>query len=108
MPACRRQGVGEKKGGLILATHLSAIKRARQNQERRLRNLRIKTNVKSSIKKVRMAIERKDIEGAQKTLLKAIPLIQKAHSKGVIHKKTSGRKISRLTREVNALKTKAA
>jgi small subunit ribosomal protein S20 len=87
----------------ILATHLSAIKRARQNEERRRRNLHIKTNVKSSIKKVRMAIERKDIEGAQKALLKAIPLIQKAHSKGVFHKKTSGRKTSRLTREANAL-----
>ena len=91
-----------------MATHLSAIKRARQNEERRLRNLRIKTNVKSSIKKVRMAIERKDIEGAQKALLKVIPLIQKAHSKGVFHKKTSGRKTSRLMREFNALKTKAA
>jgi len=36
--------------------------------------------------------------------LKVIPLIQKAHSKGVFHKNTSDRKISRLTRETNALK----
>ena len=92
-----------RKGDSFLATHLSAIKRARQNENRRLRDLRIKTNVKSSIKKVRMAIERKDIEGAQKALLKTIPLIQKAHSKGVLHKKTCSRQISRLTREVNAL-----
>jgi small subunit ribosomal protein S20 len=91
-----------------LASHLSAIKRARQNENRRLRDLHIKTNAKSSIKKVRMAIERKDIEGAQKALLETIPLIQKAHSKGVFHKKTSSRKISRLTREVNALRAKAA
>jgi small subunit ribosomal protein S20 len=60
--------------------------------------------VKSSIKKVREAIEGKDVEEAQKALLKTIPLIQKAHSKGVFHKNTSTRKISRLTREVNALK----
>jgi small subunit ribosomal protein S20 len=93
-----------KKGGSILAIHLSAIKRARQNEKRRLRNLNIKTTVKSSVKKVRGAIEKKDIEGAQKALLKAIPLIQKAHSKGVFHKNTSDRKISRLTHEVNALK----
>jgi small subunit ribosomal protein S20 len=59
--------------------------------------------VKSSIKKVREAIEAKDVEGAQKALLKTIPLIQKAHSKGVFHKNTSTRKISRLTREVNVL-----
>jgi len=87
-----------------LAIHLSAIKRARQNEKRRLRNLHIKTTVKSSVKKVRAAIEKKDVEEAQKALLKAIPLIQKAHSKGVFHKNTSDRKISRLTQEVNTLK----
>jgi small subunit ribosomal protein S20 len=57
---------------------------------------------------VRAAIEKKDVEGARKALLTAIPLIQKAYSKGVFHQNTSARKISRLTREVNALKTKAA
>jgi small subunit ribosomal protein S20 len=59
--------------------------------------------VKSSVKKVRSAIAKKDVEGARKALSKAIPLIQKADSKGVFHKNTSSRKISRLTREVNAL-----
>lgn len=87
-----------------MATHLSAIKRARQAEKRRLRNLHVRTTVKSSVKKVRIAIEGKDVEGAQKALLKAIPLIQRAQSKGVFHKNTSARKISRLTREVNALK----
>jgi len=87
-----------------LAIHLSAIKRARQNEKRRLRNLNFKTKVKSYVKKVRMATEKKDSEGAQKALLKVIPLIQTAHSKGIFHKNTSNRKISRLTREVNALK----
>jgi len=91
-----------------LVTHLSAIKRARQNEKRRLRNLQIESTVKSSVKKVRVAIAKKDVEGARKALLKTIPLIQKAHSKGVFHKNTSARKISRLTRGVNALKVKAA
>ncbi len=91
-----------------MAIHLSALKRAKQNEKRRLRNLHIKTTVKSSIKKVREAIEEKDVEGAQKALLKTIPLIQKAHSKGVFHKNTSTRKISRLTREVNTLKPRSA
>ena len=86
-----------------MATHLSAIKRARQAEKRRLRNLHVKSTVKSSIKIVRMAIEKKDIEGAQKALKRTIPLIQKAQSKGVFHKNTSSRKISRLTREVDAL-----
>jgi len=91
-----------------LATHLSAIKRARQAERRKLRNLHIKTTVKSSIKSVRMAVEKKDFEGAQKALSKAIPLIQRANTQGVSHKNTTGRKISRLTREVNALKPKSA
>jgi len=91
-----------------LATHLSAIKRARQNEKRRLRNLNIRSTVRSSVKKVRTAVEKKDVEGARKALLSAISLIQKARSKGVFHGNTSARKISRLTREVNALKTPSA
>lgn len=91
-----------------MAIHLSAIKRARQNEKRRLRNLHTRTTVKSTVKKVRVAVEEKDIEGAQKALLKAIPIIQKAQAKGIFHKNTSSRKISRLTREVNALKAQGA
>ena len=91
-----------------MAIHLSAIKRAKQNAKRKLRNLHIKTTVKSTIKNVRETIESKDVEGAQKALLKAIPLIQKAQSKGVFHKNTAARKISRLTLKLNALKTQTA
>jgi small subunit ribosomal protein S20 len=88
-----------------LAIHLSAIKRAKQNEKRRLRNQHIKSTVKTAIKKVRLAIEGKDVEGAQKALLKTIPLIHKAHSKNIFHKNTSSRKISRIARQVNSLKT---
>jgi len=88
-----------------LASHASAIKRAKQIEKRAFRNLHIKTMVKSSIKRVKMAVEEKNAEEAQKALLKTIPLIQKARSKGVFHRNTTARKISRLTREVNALKT---
>jgi small subunit ribosomal protein S20 len=90
-----------------LATHLSAIKRARQNKKRRLRNSHVRTTVATYVKKVRSAIESKDLEGAEKALARTIPLIQKAHSKGVLHKNTSSRQISRLTREVNALRVKS-
>jgi small subunit ribosomal protein S20 len=87
-----------------LATHLSVIKRTRQNEKRRLRNLQIKSKAKSSIKKVRTALEEKDFEGAQKALAITAPLLQKAKSKGVFHKNTAARKISRLAQQVNALK----
>ena len=87
-----------------LASHPSAIKRARQNKKRRVRNAHVKTTLATHVKKVRLAIEKKDIEGAQQALAKAVPLIHRARSKGVFHKNTSARKISRLTRGVNALK----
>jgi small subunit ribosomal protein S20 len=91
-----------------LASHLSAIKRARQNEKRKLRNLHVRTTVKSSIKKVRAAVETNSVEEARQALSKTIPLIQKARSKGVFHKNTIARKISRLTRAVNSLKAKEA
>jgi small subunit ribosomal protein S20 len=91
-----------------LAIHLSAIKRARQNEKRRLRNQHIKSTVKTAVKKVRSAVEEKDVAGAREALLKAIPLIQKARSKSVFHKNTSSRKISRLARQVNGLKAQNA
>jgi small subunit ribosomal protein S20 len=87
-----------------LASHISALKRARQNEKRRIRNLHVETTVKSMVKKVRSAVEAKDVEGAQKALAKAIPLIQRANSKGIYHKNTSSRRVSHLTRAVNALK----
>jgi small subunit ribosomal protein S20 len=87
-----------------LANHISALKRARQNEKRRVRNLHMETTVKSVVKKVRSAVEAKDADGARKALAKAIPLIQKARSKGVFHKNTVARKISNLTRAVNTVK----
>lgn len=86
-----------------MASHVSAIKRAKQNQIRRGRNLHLETTVKTSIKKVREAIDDKDTEHARKALLKAIPLIQNACSKNIFHKNNSARKISRLTQAVNTL-----
>jgi small subunit ribosomal protein S20 len=91
-----------------LATHLSALKRARQNKKRRLRNSHVKTTVATHVKRVRFAIANKDLEGAERALAQAIPLIQRAHAKGVLHKNTSSRKISKLTQEVNALRPKSA
>ncbi|OGP79247.1 MAG: 30S ribosomal protein S20 [Deltaproteobacteria bacterium RBG_16_49_23] len=91
-----------------MASHQSAIKRAKQNEKRRVRNLHIESTVKTSVKKVREAIEEKDMEGATKALLKTIPLIQKGCSKGIFQKNTSARKISRLTQAVNSLKPKTA
>ncbi|MEA1936126.1 MAG: 30S ribosomal protein S20 [Thermodesulfobacteriota bacterium] len=86
-----------------MATHKSAEKRNRQNEKRRIRNTSIKTYVKTRIKEVLKTVENKDIEGAKSALAKVIPVIDKASTKGVLHKNTASRKISRLARKVNSL-----
>lgn len=86
-----------------MATHKSAIKRDRQSKVRRLRNIAYKTKAKSAIKEVRLAIADKRIEDAGLSLNKTISILQKVQSKGVIHKNTASRKISRLTIQVNKL-----
>lgn len=87
-----------------MATHKSAEKRSRQNEKRRLRNTSLKSSVKTQIKSVITAVEMKDKKGSETALTAAMPAIAKAASKGVFHKKTASRKISKLTKKVNALK----
>ena len=87
-----------------MATHKSAEKRSRQNEKRRQRNTSVKSNIKTQIKHVIAAAETKDKKGSETALATAIPAIAKAASKGIFHKKTASRKISRLTKKVNALK----
>ena len=88
-----------------MANHPSAIKRAKQNEKRSLRNTHIKSTVKSCVKKVRAAIETEDKGQAEKALLEAAPEIQKARSRHVLHRNTVARKISRLARKVNTMKS---
>lgn len=83
--------------------NLSAMKRARQAEKRNLRNTAVRSAVKTIIKKVESAISSGNKEDAGKTLIDVIRTLDKAASKGVIHRNTASRKISRLTRKVNAL-----
>jgi small subunit ribosomal protein S20 len=87
----------------LTTTHVSAQKRARQSEEKRLRNAALKSLLKTSAKKVLLAVEEKNVEEARKALARAVPIIQKIASKKVIHKKTAARKISRLAKKVNTL-----
>jgi small subunit ribosomal protein S20 len=88
-----------------LANHKSAIKRAGQNEIRRMRNKSVKTRIKSSVKNLRLAASEKSSEAALKILDDAKSIIDKAAKKGVIHTKTASRKISRLTKLVNTIST---
>ncbi len=86
-----------------MANHKSAIKRARQSEEQRVRNRSRKTRMKNMIRGLEEAISAKSPEKAVEELKKAASIIAKTASEGVIHKNTAARKISRLTRRVNAL-----
>ncbi|HIJ68525.1 MAG TPA: 30S ribosomal protein S20 [Deltaproteobacteria bacterium] len=86
-----------------MANHKSAIKRARQSEEQRVRNRSRKTRMKNVIRDLDEVIAGKSPEKAAEELKKAVSVIAKTASKGVIHKNTASRKISRLTRAVNAL-----
>jgi small subunit ribosomal protein S20 len=84
-----------------LATHKSALKRARQSRIRRLRNLGYKTKAKKVVKEVRHAVADNSADEARESLIRAVSIMQKTASKGVMHKNTASRKISRLARQVN-------
>lgn len=86
-----------------MANHKSAEKRMRQSRQRRLRNVSAKSLVKTRIKAVLTAVEENDREKSMEALSKASTVIAKASAKGVLHKNNAARKISRLTKKVNAL-----
>ena len=87
-----------------MANHKSALKRAGQNERRRLRNKAVQTRVKNVVKDVRLATDQ-NAENAVERLNTAKSAIDKAAKKGVLHKKTASRKISRLAKQVNAQQT---
>ena len=84
-----------------MANHKSALKRIRQNEVRRLRNRTQRGNMRAAIKEVRTALEEGRIEEAHGLLMKANRLIDSTASKGVLHRNTASRRISRLTRAYN-------
>lgn len=81
----------------------SALKRARQSAKRALRNRAVKSMLKTLTKRVESAVGEKNIENAKSALNKAISAIDKAVKKGIIHKNTGARRVSRLRRLVNSI-----
>ncbi len=86
-----------------MANIKSAKKRILVNETKALRNKAIKSKVKTLVKKVDAAVAASDKDLAKASLLVAISEIDKATSKGVYHKNTSSRKVSRLSKAVNSI-----
>ncbi|NOR05717.1 MAG: 30S ribosomal protein S20 [Deltaproteobacteria bacterium] len=86
-----------------MANHKSALKRARQNKERQLRNNSKKTRIKNIVKALEAAIAEKSPAEVQEHMRLAQKAIAKTAAKGTIHKRTASRNISRLSRKVQVL-----
>jgi small subunit ribosomal protein S20 len=86
-----------------LANHKSAIKRIRQTRKRTIRNRFVRSTMRTFIRRVREAVATGDKTVAAGALVDAVRKIDKAASKGVIHRNQASRRVSRLTKLVNGM-----
>ncbi|MCS5565183.1 MAG: 30S ribosomal protein S20 [Methylococcales bacterium] len=87
-----------------MANSLSAAKRARQAVQIRSRKTGQRGNLRTAIKKVIAAVAQGDLEQAQTAYRNAVPVIDSAVNKGLIHKNKAARNKSRLNNQVRGLK----
>ncbi|QGQ95695.1 30S ribosomal protein S20 [Paenibacillus psychroresistens] len=85
----------------------SAIKRVNVNEKRRLRNASQKSALRTAVKAFDTAVEGSNVDSAKTALITATKKIDKAATKGLIHKNTANRKKSRLAKKLNLAVAKA-
>ncbi len=86
-----------------MANTLQAKKRIRANARRAQVNKSRKSRIRTFVKNVELALESGNAEEAQLALKAAQPELMRGVTKGVMHKKTASRKVSRLAKRVKAL-----
>lgn len=84
-----------------MANTKSALKRMKQAEIRRQRNKQVKTRIKNTVRQFLSSLEEDNQEVSRQNLISAVKVIDKAASKGVIHKRTAARKKSRLAKKLN-------
>jgi small subunit ribosomal protein S20 len=85
-----------------MANHPSALKRMRQNEDRRVRNMSYRSMVKTAIKKFLKAADQKSADAPQ-LLNAATSALFKGVSKNIFHKNTASRTVARLARKLPAV-----
>ncbi|GIP35867.1 30S ribosomal protein S20 [Paenibacillus sp. J2TS4] len=85
----------------------SAIKRVATNEKRRLQNASQKSALRTAVKAFEQAADSNNVEAAQQTLQVAVKKLDKAVTKGLIHKNAANRKKSRLAKRFNQLSAQA-
>ena len=83
-----------------MANHPSALKRHRQSEKARLANRSVRARLRTMIRQLREAVEAGDKSAADGRLREATSHLQKAASKGVLHRRTADRQAGRLARSV--------
>jgi small subunit ribosomal protein S20 len=83
--------------------HKSAMKRMRQDEKRQLRNVSVKSSLKTFAKRVEQLVGQQDITNAAVVLRKTESAFDKAAGKGIIHPNKAARKKASLSRKVQAL-----
>ena len=78
----------------------SSIKRKRADKKRRLRNIKVKNQVKKTLKKFQALLNAKNVDEATAFLEKVFSVLDKAAKKRIIHPRTASRKKSRLTKRL--------
>jgi small subunit ribosomal protein S20 len=86
-----------------MANTKSAKKAARQTERRTNANKARRSRMRSSVRKVEEAIASGDKKAAQEALKEAEPIIARTGQKGMVHRKTASRKVSRLAKRVGAM-----
>ncbi len=91
-----------------MANIKSQIKRNRQNTKARARNRVFRGTARTYVKKARLAIESGDVDAARTATLQAASALDKAASKGVLHRNNASRRKGRLMKSLNALENSSA
>jgi len=86
-----------------LANTTSAIRAIRENERRRGRNRRVRSAVRTEVKKARLALAQSDPQAAESAIQDAVVALDKAAQKGVIHRNAAARRKSRLMKQLNRL-----
>jgi small subunit ribosomal protein S20 len=89
-----------------MANHVSAKKRAKQNEKKAKINSANKNRMRTFVKKVELALTAGDVAAAELAFKACQPEVQKGIAKGLLHKNTGARKLSRLSARIKAAKAK--
>jgi len=90
--------------GTFMANIKSQIKRVETNEKARVRNASAKSAMRTAVKKVKAAVEAKDLVKAESLLNEAVRLIDKSVSDGIQHQNTAARQKGELQRLINSIK----